>query len=163
MIEAMSYRAQALPWWMISTVRRDTVSHRLPQKGNNEQGDWRPCWPAPLWSLAERDGLWLQLSVWDTREVGVLWNPESLEAFWQCAMLTCQWTSLAGWKCSAGKRPGATVLWHEPVHDWDGRRTSAERSRQQRDWKRLKGGWQRFLTAEWWHLSFYCDPKQTQY
>lgn len=93
---------------------------------------------------------------------GFLLNPELLEGFWQWATLTCQWKSWAGWKCSAGKRPGATVLWHEPVHDSAGRRMSAERSTQQ-------GGLEtemwvaRIAYSKWWHLSFYCDPKQMQY
>lgn len=77
------------------------------------------------------------------------------------ATLTCQWKSLAGWKCSAGRWPGATELWHEPVHDWAGRRTSVERSTQQ-------GGLEmemwvaRSAYSKRWHLSFYCDPKQMQ-
>lgn len=72
MIEAMYKRAQTLPWWMVSTVRLDTLSHQSLQWQNNEQGDWRPCWPVLLWSSAERDGLWLLSWVWYTREVGVL-------------------------------------------------------------------------------------------
>lgn len=60
------------PWWMISAVRLDILSHQSSQWRNNEQGDWWPWWPVPLWSLVQRDGLWLLSWVWDTWEVGVL-------------------------------------------------------------------------------------------
>lgn len=50
---------------------------------------------------------------------------------WHCASLTCQWKFLAGWKWSAERRPGATVLWDGPVRGWTGRRTSADTSREQ--------------------------------
>lgn len=118
--------AQASSWWMILTVSAGTLSSISPQWETISRGQW-PCWPAPLWCVAERGGLWSQS--WDSQEkVGVLWNSDLPEGFWQHATLTCQWKSLAGWNCSAGRRPGATALWHEPVPDSTGRRTSAETS-----------------------------------
>lgn len=122
----MSDGAQTLPWWMISAVRLDTLSHQSSREEtmSRETGDPVDLFHFDPWLRemdcgcsheCETEGRW-----------GCLWNPESLEGFWQCAMLTCQWESLAGWKCSAGKRPGATVLWHEPVRDSAGRRMSRE-------------------------------------
>ena len=72
MIEAMSHRAPALCWWMISTVSRNTLRHLFPSDETMSRGDWRPHWPVPLWSLPERNALWVLSWVWDTKEVGVL-------------------------------------------------------------------------------------------
>lgn len=137
--------------------------HLKPSVPRNEETMSRETWwPASLWTLAQRDGLWLHMWVWDTKRWGFLLNLELLEGFWQWATLTCQWKSLAGWKCSAGKWPGATELWHEPVHDWAERRTSVERSTQQegRDTEMWVA---RTAYSKWWHLSFYYDPKQMQH
>lgn len=161
-IEAMSYRAQDLSWWMISTVSRDTLSHLSPQGRNNEQRDWRPCWPVPLWSMAERNGLWFQSWVWDTKEVGVLvesWVAGGILAACHAhlSVKVLSWVKALrreeAWRHSALTRVCSRL--NREAHVYREEQTTRELE---------TGGWVvRVAYSKRWHLSFYCDTKQMQY